>query len=125
MSGKAHNTPLYRAGDWCIASGITGRIGETLVSGGFEAEIACILEKLSALLAEHDLARKQVAKVTVYLRNIADRDRLNELYAAFFDGHLPARTVVGVNEIARGAQVELEAWVHDPQLEPFHRAPTC
>lgn len=38
MSAKPVNTPFYRAGDWYIASGITGRVGEMLVAGGFEKE---------------------------------------------------------------------------------------
>jgi 2-iminobutanoate/2-iminopropanoate deaminase len=104
------NTPFYRAGDWYIASGITGRMGETLVPGGFEKEFACILSRFGEMLAEQNLARSSVAKVNIYLVDMQNRTRMNAMYLEFFGTHLPARTVVGVSEISRGGQVELEAW---------------
>ncbi len=112
MSAKSVNTPFYRAGDWYIASGITGRIGETLVRGGFESEFACILTRFGEMLDERNLVRSSVAKVNIYLLDMRDRDRMNEMYLEFFGQHRPARTVLGVNEISRGGHVELEAWAH-------------
>ena len=107
---KPVNTPFYRAGDWYIASGITGRIGEDLVKGGFEPEFACILKRFGKMLEDHELSRSSVAKVNIYLTDMSNRTRLNQIYLDFFSEHLPARTVIGVNEISRGAQVEFEAW---------------
>jgi 2-iminobutanoate/2-iminopropanoate deaminase len=110
VSAKAVNTPFFRAGDWYIASGITGRSGEALVPGGFEKEFACILTRFGEMLAAQNLARSAVAKVNIYLVDMQNRARMNEMYLEFFGEHLPARTVVGVKEISRGGQVELEAW---------------
>jgi 2-iminobutanoate/2-iminopropanoate deaminase len=110
MSPKAVNTPFYRAGDWYIASGITGRNGEDLVEGGFEKEFACILKRFGAMLAGHALPRSSVAKVNIYLLDMGNRIRMNEMYLEFFGEHLPARTVLGVKDISRGGQVEFEAW---------------
>lgn len=45
---------------------------------------------------------------------MGNRPRMNEMYLAFFGKHLPARTVVGVNEIVRSASVEMEAWLYMP-----------
>jgi len=106
------NTAFYRAGDWHIASGITGRVGEALVPGGFEAEFAQVLRRFGEMLGGAGLDRSSVAKVNIYLLDMRNRVRMNEMYLAFFGDHLPARTVVGVNEISRRGQVELEAWVH-------------
>ena len=110
--GQTVNTPFYRAGDWYIASGITGRVGEVLVPGGFGAEFAHILHRFGEMLAGEGIARTSVAKVNIYLLDMRNRVRMNVLYLDFFGDHLPARTVVGVNEISRGGQVEFEAWVH-------------
>jgi|SRR5882757_3141906 len=112
MNAKSVNTPFYRAGDWYIASGITGRVGDTLVPGGFEKEFACILMRFSEMLEAQNLARSAVAKVNIYLIDMRNRARMNEMYLAFFGDHLPARTVLGVSEISRGGQVEVEAWMH-------------
>jgi 2-iminobutanoate/2-iminopropanoate deaminase len=116
MTGLTVNTPFYRAGDWHIVSGITGRVGEVLVSGGFEAEFAHILHRFGKMLDDAKLGRSSVAKVNIYLLDMTNRTRMNEMYLEFFGGHLPARTVVGVNEISRGGQVELEGWVHQPRV---------
>ena len=108
---KPVNTPLCKMGDWAFVSGITGRHGEALVDGGFEAEFGLVLERFQALLEHHSLSLRNVAKVTLYLTDMSNRERMNEMYLKFFDGHLPARTVVGVTEIARNGAVELEAYV--------------
>ena len=107
---SATNTPGYRAGEWLIVSGQTGRVGETLVGDGFEAQFVQCLANLEAILANEGLSRTSVAKVNIYLRRMSDRDQMNDLYAAFFGEHLPARTTVGVTELSRDALVELEAW---------------
>jgi 2-iminobutanoate/2-iminopropanoate deaminase len=112
---NAINTPIFRAGDWSIVSGITGRVGEELVAGGFEAEFKCILARFRQLLEKHGLAVTDVAKVNIYLADMGNRFRMNEMYRDFFGDHLPARTVVGVNEIVRSAAVEFEGWIYQPR----------
>ncbi len=112
MSTKIVNSAVFQAGDWYLISGITGRKGEELIPGGFEAEFKRILERLKELLVRNDLKLIDVAKMNIYLKDMSNRERLNELYLEFFDGHLPARTVVGANEISRGGEVELEGWAY-------------
>ena len=107
---KATNTPAYRAGDWVIVSGQTGRVGERLVSDQFASQFHQCLVNLESALETHSLGRSSVAKVNIYLRHMADREEMNVLYADFFAEHLPARTTVGVSELSRGALVEVEAW---------------
>lgn len=114
ISSTPVNTPLFRDGDLGFVSGITGRRGEVLVSGGFEAEFECVLEKFQALLAQHGLTFKNVCKVNIYLTNMSDRNRMNEMYLEYFGDHLPARTVVCVSSIVRNGSVEMEATVRIP-----------
>lgn len=107
---KPTNTAAYRAGDWVIVSGQTGRIGDRLVSDEFAAQFRQCLANLESALKSQSLGRTSVAKVNIYLRHMADREAMNGLYAEFFGDHLPARTTVGVSELSRGALVEVEAW---------------
>jgi 2-iminobutanoate/2-iminopropanoate deaminase len=58
------------------------------------------------------LTIKDIAKINLYLSDMRNRERMNEMYLDVFGDHLPARTVVGVTEIARKGAVELEAMVH-------------
>lgn len=109
----AVNTPAFRAGDWVIVSGQTGRVGEQLVSEHFAPQFRQCLANLESALATQNLGRSSVAKVNIYLRRMSDREEMNGLYTEFFGTHLPARTTVGVSELSRGALVEVEAWAFD------------
>ena len=84
------------------------RTGE-LVGGGFAEQAARALDNLDAVLRAAGCCRDHVAKVTadmIDLNRIAD---FNEVYAGYFSQHRPARTVVGVAALPRGAQIEVEA----------------
>lgn len=107
---KARNTPGFRAGDWLIVSGQTGRVGEALVPGGFGAQFRQALANLARVVGENGLGLEAVAKVNIYLADLSDYTQMNEIYSEFFGTHLPARTTVGVNALNRGAAVEVEAW---------------
>jgi 2-iminobutanoate/2-iminopropanoate deaminase len=107
---KPRNTPGYRAGDWLIVSGQTGRVGEALVPGGFAAEFVQALANVERIVDGGGLALHDIAKVNIYLASMGDYARMNEIYAQFFGDHLPARTTVAVSGLNRGAAVEVEAW---------------
>lgn len=106
-------SPLYRAGDWCCASGQIG-IAEGGLVDGFDGQFRQVLANLDSLLRTNGLHARQVAKVTVFLVDMADYAQMNEIYAGFFGDHRPARSAVAVAALPFGARVELEAWVHDP-----------
>jgi 2-iminobutanoate/2-iminopropanoate deaminase len=67
------------------------------------------LRNLEALLLASGSGRGHVLKVQVYLVDLANFERFNELYAAFFEGFpYPARTTVQVAALPGGIQVELD-----------------
>lgn len=120
---KKMNTPGFRAGDWVIVSGQTGRVGEQLVSDEFDSQFQQCLVNVEKILSDEGLTRTSVAKVNIYLRRMSDREPMNALYADFFGDHLPARTTVGVSELSRDALVEVEAWAYAAQQsEPRARS---
>jgi len=80
-----------------------------LVAGDFVTEVERVLANLDAVLAAAGSARTRVLKVTVFLTDIALFSTLNETYARFFGAHRPARAVVEVSALPRGARVEMEA----------------
>lgn len=67
------------------------------------------LENMRAILREAGAAMDDVVKTTVYLVDMGGFDRMNEAYRAFFDGAMPARSVVEVPAVLKGADVEIEA----------------
>lgn len=98
------------AGRWLYASGQIGLDPDTgeLVPGGFEAEARQVLANLRHVLAADGLDFSAVVKATIYLVDLDDFPRLNELYAEAVGDHRPARSTVGVARLPRGARVEID-----------------
>ncbi len=77
--------------------------------GGFGDRVRRALENLDAVLRAAGSSRERVVKVTVYLTDMARFAELNRVYAEFFGDHRPARAVVEVAALPKGAPVEIEA----------------
>jgi 2-iminobutanoate/2-iminopropanoate deaminase len=98
-------------GDWLFVSGqiaLDPRTGE-LVHGGFAEQARRVLANLEAILGAAGLGREAVVKTNVYLTDVGRFGEFNEVYSSFFGEHRPARAVVGVASLPRGAEVEVEA----------------
>lgn len=100
-----------RVGPWVFLSGQIGldpARGE-LVPGGVVAEVTQVLENLRAVLAAAGTSLDAVVRTTIYLVDLADFSRVNEVYAGVFAAPFPARATVGVAALPRGARVEIDA----------------
>ncbi|HVN30443.1 MAG TPA: RidA family protein [Thermoanaerobaculaceae bacterium] len=80
-----------------------------LVRGSFADHTARVLANLDGILQAAGSDRSRVVKVTVYLTDVGRFAEFNAIYASFFGDHRPARAVVGVASLPRGAEVEIEA----------------
>jgi 2-iminobutanoate/2-iminopropanoate deaminase len=102
--------PAVMVGHTLYMSGSTGGDPATgqLVEGGFEPEFRQVMANMEAVLAAAGLDFSDVVSVTVYVTDMADYARLNEMYREYFTtAPLPTRAAVAVRELARGAAVEL------------------
>ena len=79
-----------------------------LVSGDIDAEIRRVLENVKAIAEAAGASLASVAKVTVYLTDLAHFAKVNEHMAAYFAKPYPARAAVGVAALPRGARIEME-----------------
>lgn len=66
------------------------------------------LTNLSIILKSAHLDLSHVVKTTVYLKNMADFERMNTVYAQMFGDHKPARTTVEVSRLPLDSLVEIE-----------------
>jgi 2-iminobutanoate/2-iminopropanoate deaminase len=73
------------------------------------------LENLEAVCRAAGTTLQRAVRVTVYLTDMGDFSRVNEAYAGYFPSDPPARVVVGVASLPRGAHVEIEAMVEVPR----------
>jgi 2-iminobutanoate/2-iminopropanoate deaminase len=79
-----------------------------LVAGDVGAQARRVMENLGAVLAAGGATFADVVKANIYLVDLADFARVNEVYGAYFDGTPPARATVQVAALPRGARVEID-----------------
>jgi len=79
-----------------------------LVAGGIAEQTRQVLENLQAVLEAAGSSLDKVVKATVYLKNLADFELLNEVYGEYLGKAKPARSTVGVADLPRGALVEID-----------------
>jgi 2-iminobutanoate/2-iminopropanoate deaminase len=103
-----------RVGDLLFCSGqipLEPSTGE-LVKEDIEGQTRRCLDNLSAVAGAAGGALANAVRCTVYLTDIADFARVNEVYAGYFGGdNPPARVAVGVAALPKGADVEIDAIV--------------
>jgi 2-iminobutanoate/2-iminopropanoate deaminase len=80
-----------------------------LVQGGVEVEADRALRNLAAVLDAAGLAMADVVKTTLFLADIGDFARVNEIYARHFPDPPPARSTFAVGALPKDARVEVEA----------------
>ncbi len=80
-----------------------------LAEGDVAAQTERVLENLKLVLEACGSSLGQVLKTTVYLKNMADFPRMNEVYARYFAAEPPARATVEAARLPRDVQVEIDA----------------
>ena len=99
-----------QAGNLLMTSGqlgldpATGALPESL-----EEQTEQSLKNIDAILTAAGYARTDVAKTTVFIRNMKDFGTVNRIYEAYFGEHKPARSCVEVSALPKGGLVEIEA----------------
>jgi 2-iminobutanoate/2-iminopropanoate deaminase len=102
-------TPAIVSGDLVFTSGQIGLDSKTgQLPEGFEAQFEQVFKNLTAVLDSAGSSSEHILKATVFLADMNDYNKLNELYKAKFKGDPPARTTVQVARLPRDAKVEIE-----------------
>ncbi|MCE5313416.1 MAG: RidA family protein [Armatimonadota bacterium] len=72
------------------------------------AQTRRVMENLKGILSSQGLTFEDVVKTTIFLTDITDFSRINDVYASYMIGEPPARSTVQVAALPRGAKVEIE-----------------
>lgn len=84
---------------------ITGDI----VSSEIEIQTKQVLENLKSVLEAAGSDLEHVIKTTVYIQNMDDFSKINDIYGRYFTKVLPARSCVEVSKLPKGVSIEIEA----------------
>jgi 2-iminobutanoate/2-iminopropanoate deaminase len=90
----------------------------TMVHGGIESETVRVLENIRLLLEDQALGFSDILKTTVYMTDLGQFSRMNEIYARYFEAPYPARSTVQVAALPKGAQIEMEVVAGFPAASP-------
>jgi 2-iminobutanoate/2-iminopropanoate deaminase len=109
-------TPIGPYSQGVIAGGllfVSGQIAidpasSQLVSGDIEAQTEQVMKNLLAVLKAAKMGADNVVKTTVYLSDLADFPRMNEVYARFLGKTPPARSTIQAAGLPRGVKVEID-----------------
>jgi 2-iminobutanoate/2-iminopropanoate deaminase len=97
---KTGNT-LYVAGQVAL------KPDGTLDSTSIENETMQVMNNVKAVLEAAQMEMKHVVKATIYVTDLRNFKRINEVYATFFTQDPPARETVEVKALPKGAHVEI------------------
>ncbi len=100
--GVAANGMLFVAGQLGIDPAT-----RKLVEGGLEKEVPRIMENIKAILAAQGMNLTHIVNTTIFMKDLKQFGKVNELYATYFTSEFPARTTVGVADLPAGAGIEI------------------
>lgn len=82
-----------------------------IVEGEIEQRIAQVFENLQAICHAAGAELKHIVKLTIYLTDLSHFATVNEVMARYFQEPYPARAAVGVAQLPKGVDVEMDAIV--------------
>ncbi|MZG29611.1 MAG: RidA family protein [Nitrospinae bacterium] len=103
-----------RIGEFLYTSGQIALDPETMemMNGEIEQETELVLKNVEAILKAGNMNLGHVVKTTVYLTDLGEFTRMNQVYEKFFAETKPARACVQVAALPKGAKVEIDAIAH-------------
>lgn len=92
---------------------VSGQLGldprtEELVSPDFELQARQALENVKQIVLAAGCRMNQILSVDIYISNISNLSKLNDIYQEYFEDHQPARAVVEVGGLPKRAGVEIK-----------------
>jgi 2-iminobutanoate/2-iminopropanoate deaminase len=108
----SHYTDAVRFGDLVFISGVAPLDEQLRVVGGDDvvAQARHVFGAMGRILAAAGAGFEDVLKVTVFLTDIRDRQKINPVRQEYFGATRPASTLIGVRELAiPGMKIEVEA----------------
>lgn len=80
-----------------------------VIPEGVKAQAEQAIGNLAALLEAAGTSTEQVIKTTVFIKDMNDFGKINEIYAKYFTGTYPARSCVEVARLPKDVLIEIEA----------------
>ena len=99
-----HNGMAFLSGQIPLDPG-TGQV----VEGDIAAQTARVLENLKAVLEASGSGLDKVVKTTVFIKDMGEFSKMNEVYGKYFSENPPARSTIEAARLPRDVRVEIDA----------------
>lgn len=106
-------SPGIKLGDFVYISGQLPINSEGKIDDSIELQTHACLNNMKDVLAAQGLELRHIVKTTVFMTDLNDFQKFNEIYSSYFNQPYPARSCVQVAGLPKGAKVEIEALVID------------
>lgn len=108
---KSPLSQAIKAGNFLFVSGQVPVDSKTMrvVAEDFATQARFVLESLKAILLAAGSSLDRSVKITVFLTDMSRFQEMNEIYKEYFPEDPPTRTCIGVKELPRNSQIEIEA----------------
>ena len=82
-----------------------------VVDGGIEEQTTQVMKNIQAILSEIGATFDDIVKTTIFMTNLSDFNRMNQIYGSFVGKNPPARSTVEVPRLPKDALIEIEVVV--------------
>lgn len=105
-----YSQAVKTAGGMLFVSGQIPLVPATgaVVEGGIVEQTTQVLENLKAIVTAAGYTLSNVVKTTVYITNMGDFGKVNEIYGKYFTENCPARVCVEVSKLPKDVLVEID-----------------
>lgn len=79
-----------------------------IVSDNVEGQVIQVIKNITAVLEEAGLKISNIVKTTIFLKDMNDFVKVNEIYGSYFSDSKPARSTVEVSRLPKDVLVEIE-----------------
>ena len=96
-------------GDMLLVSGqisINPATGE-MDTSNIENETRQVMENIKAIISAAKMEMKNIVKVTIFLRDIKNFQKMNEVYGSYFKENFPSREIAQISALPKNANVEI------------------
>lgn len=91
---------------------VSGQIPYTIegkpVEGDIQAKAHQVIKNVAGVLHDSNSDLNHIVKATIFLTDMSNFGKFNEVYSQYFNVHKPARSCVAVKELPLGVEVEME-----------------
>ncbi len=107
-----------KVGGTVYLSGQIPLVPETMemITTGFVDEAHQVFKNLTAVCEAAGGSLNDLAKVNIYLTDLANFAQVNEVMAQYFNEPYPARAAIGINQLPKGAQIEIDGILEIPGI---------